>query len=173
MTEFYNLSKTLKIFSEGLDLDYAQRFDWLNDDVTSGFIDKILLKEELDAAFNNKNFDWQPLSLETDFIRIPPRKSFENDDIKIYVKVLIWRYLYPECIDEAVLQSLKGDIKRYLQGDGASEWVPCLEVWLALKVDERYMNLDILSFYLAIIDTSFTRRHKSDCYFLPGFLKRI
>ena len=92
--KFDNLAAAINIFSEEYDLSLDQNLRSLDLSVQQGYIDKALLKEELDNALSDPDFDWVGFAFENRLI-VRDKWKYTNDGMKDYVKSLIWDYLYP------------------------------------------------------------------------------
>lgn len=92
---FKNLAAALAIFTEEYDLSIDQNIASLDSSIEQGYIDKDKLKEELNLALNDSNFNWLDFAVETRLL-VYDLENYTSDKVKEYCKRLIWDYLYSE-----------------------------------------------------------------------------
>lgn len=93
--KYKNLAAACTIFTEKLDLSIDQNLACLDSSIEQGYIDRNALKDELKLAFNDQDFKWLAFALEQKLI-VYNIESYTNEEVREYVKSLIWDYLYPD-----------------------------------------------------------------------------
>jgi hypothetical protein len=86
-----NLAAAINIFSEEYDLSLDQTLGILDSDIKQGYIDKYLLKEELETALLNPDFDWLDFAIKNRLI-VYDLEKYNNATVKEYIKSLIEKY---------------------------------------------------------------------------------
>jgi hypothetical protein len=97
MEKYKNLLSAISIFTEEQDLSKEQTIGILDSDIKQGYINYLGLKEELEMALLDSNFNWVDFAINSKLI-VYDIEKYNNDNIKSYVKSLIGNYLYSDNI---------------------------------------------------------------------------
>ena len=89
-----NLLRVLSAFMEDLWLPYEDSLGSISVEIKGGMIDKEVLKQELQTAIDDPDFDWKGLARESQLFM--SLEEYKNEEVREHVQNLLTLFIYPE-----------------------------------------------------------------------------
>lgn len=135
-----NLIEALTIFTYKYDLDINQNLSSLRLSVENGYLDFDKIKEELFESITSESTDWQEIALMSRLI--PDVSLYSNEEIKDYVKYLIYDYFFAEkALSESQRILLFVESENILANEN-NNWMYSKDILEKLRLIDELRDLD-------------------------------
>lgn len=167
------LKMALTNFSEALMCPLDESWDATYRHIDNGSLDLSKLKEEIDSALDDDQFNWLQIAKDAELLEGKSIDNYTNTEIKYHVLDLLYDELFPEripgkqLITKAAINAEK-ILKKNLEKN--NHWIDCNELYSQIKIHpvfERVQRYDMRKILIEIsnievLPESYEKFHATD-----------